>query len=181
MGSGSRLDLIRQTAGAVSRAIELLIGNKWHAGFLDAHRPPGACRIRLSGSVVLMAIDGLYFIRPRRLRLILNYLRDLGPMAVTRKALSRLRERDRNRKYVVAGFGELLEGQAAVAETGETVAFLGTCHPAASERVVVDGRLIWPISQNGLPALEPGRLPAVSFCNSATTILDLGALSAGAA
>lgn len=115
-------------------------------GFLDEHRGEGDYRIEVRGWRNLERIRDLYFVRPKSLRLVLQYLRDVGPITVARKILSRSRERYRNEKYISCGIGRVLEAPAGGKyPVGADVYFLASCHPACVERLALPESLLAPV------------------------------------
>jgi predicted dehydrogenase len=116
-----------------------LVGGRWDDGFLDEWAGPGACRIRVEAWVSLCHIDDAYFVQPRDWRRVWNYVREIGPVAVARKIASRQKEAGRNQKFLGAGLGRVLSGPYPI---DTAVVFLAPMHPAASERVVIDTRLV---------------------------------------
>ncbi|OQA05925.1 MAG: hypothetical protein BWY66_02162 [bacterium ADurb.Bin374] len=124
----------------------ILAGGAWRSGFPDYFRGPGQIRIRVLAFRNLARIDGLYFVRPRSMRLLVNYLFEFGLRGVVRKVRSRLGERFRNEKYISIGIGKVLEADAGSAHAvGSHVAFLAPCHPACVERIVLDVGLVVPL------------------------------------
>ncbi|ABD10666.1 putative dehydrogenase [Frankia casuarinae] len=133
--------------------MNILIGNRWLAGFLDETPLPGHCRIRPDIWVTLFPVDGQFFVRAGSSRALAAYTREFGIRAVARKTASRLRERDRNQRYFGMGLGTLIEAvppvSGAASPTGTTVAFVAPCHPACMERVVLHQDLVRPVGPGG--------------------------------
>ncbi|HQG29339.1 MAG TPA: oxidoreductase, partial [Candidatus Ozemobacteraceae bacterium] len=126
--------------------MNILAGGEWRSGFPDYFRGPGQVRIRVLAFRNLARIEGLYFVRPRSMRLLVNYLFEFGLRGVFRKVRSRLGERLRNEKYISFGIGRVLEADAgSVHAAGRFVAFLAPCHPACVERIVLDDGLVAPL------------------------------------
>jgi predicted dehydrogenase len=123
--------------------MRVLLDGKWQDGFLDEHRGEGAVRVRVRGMVNLEAVGGLYFVRRASLRMLLSYVREIGPVEVARKVVSRRRERFRNLKFVSAGVGEVLEADpSSDLSVGNVVVFVAPAHPACVERVVLPRSLV---------------------------------------
>jgi predicted dehydrogenase len=130
--------------------MRILSNHGWGDTVLDAHLPPGAVRISVSGIVNIAKLDGVYFVRRKTWRLVWNYIREIGVANVLRKVCSRKREALRNEKYLSVGVGEVLQGEsAAPGGRGSFVVFVAPCHPACAERVVLPLALTSPIE--GLP------------------------------
>jgi len=111
--------------------MRVLVGNDWRSFYLDYHRSQSAYRVRVHARCRLTPVTGLYFERPRSLRLVFSYLRDVGPRGVLRKIASRRAEAARNRKFLSIGLGEIAEGPVVGQfHPGERVWFLAPCHPA---------------------------------------------------
>lgn len=126
--------------------MKILAGGKWLSGFPDYFRGPGQVRIRVLAFRNLGRVEGMYFVRPRSMRLLLNYLFEFGLKGVFRKVRSRLGEKLRNEKYVSIGIGKIVEADAAAGHpVGTTVAFLAPCHPACVERIVLNDGLVIPL------------------------------------
>ncbi|MBP7635264.1 oxidoreductase [Candidatus Ozemobacteraceae bacterium] len=126
--------------------MNILAGGEWRSGFPDYFRGPGQVRVRILAFRNLARIEGLYFVRPRSMRLLVNYLFEFGLRGVVRKVRSRLGEKYRNEKYISFGIGMILEADAgSVHAVGNIVAFLAPCHPACVERIVLDDGLAVPL------------------------------------
>jgi predicted dehydrogenase len=105
----------------------------------------------------LERLDDLYFVRRGSWRLLWNYLRELGPLEVARKVVSRRSERHRNSKFVSVGLGRVLEAPTdADLSPGAPVAFLAPCHPACQERVVLPRGLLAAVDEDEVARLPPG-------------------------
>jgi predicted dehydrogenase len=129
--------------------LKVLVGNQWREGFLDEHRHPDEYRIEVMAWKNLEKLENLYFIRPKSLRLLWNYLRELGLVEVWRKILSRTQERYRNQKYLSCGLGCVIE--SADKEKfclGQIVAFLAPSHPPCLERIVLPSELMIRVEQS---------------------------------
>ncbi len=144
--------------------MRVLVAGRWSDGYLDETATGGLVRVRPTVWITLGPADGQYFVRAGGSRALAAYTREFGVRAVTRKTASRLRERDRNRRYVGIGLGVVLDadpgavdgGRAAPFETGAAVAFVAPCHPACLERVVLDSRLLRPLARGH--QAQPGPL-----------------------
>lgn len=122
-----------------------VLGRRWRDGYLDYHRPPGELRIQVRAWFVLQSLTDVFVDQPRNWRRLYHYVREFGPREVYRKVRSRLAETLRDRKYLCAGWGEVLEADAdAPLAAGQVVAFIAPCHPECVERVVLPPWLVRP-------------------------------------
>ncbi len=146
----------------------VLFGEKWEGGFLDYSVGSNDVRIRVRRWRVLQPVNNQYFVRPKSFRLLLNYLKEIGPMAVIRKIVSRGAEGIRNEKYLSVGLGEVLETGEGVdgLNISQVVAFVAATHPRCVDTVVVDAELVFPWALDSvncddieflLPLTETGR------------------------
>ncbi len=85
--------------------MRVLDGNHWKAGFLPYHQGNGDLAIRVQRWITLARVSGQYFVRPRDLKLVFAYLREVGIREVWRKIRSRSSERLRNEKFLSVGLG----------------------------------------------------------------------------
>lgn len=88
--------------------------------------------------VTLKRVNGLYFERSRSLRLVANYVREIGVGPTVKKILSRSAERYRNEKYLSIGFGVV----AADGGGTQSVVFIATRHPRCVDRIVLPDVLV---------------------------------------
>lgn len=136
------------------RQMKVFTGDTWRDGFLDYHRHADEYRLEVLAWRNLERLEGVYFTRPLSLRLLWNYLRDLGLGPVWRKVRSRWSERQRNHKFLAIGLGRVVEpGQDAVFDQGQLVAFLAPCHPCCPQRLCLPAWLMAaaPESMTSLP------------------------------
>jgi len=132
--------------------MKALIDGQWRDGFLDYYRRPGDCRIRVMGCLTLAKIEGLYFVRAPKARLLWNYLREIGFRDVIRKIVSRHNERLRNQKFLSVGFGSILEpGEYSTFDHGQLVLFIAAAYPMCVDRITLPQCLVRPIDA---PPLE---------------------------
>ncbi len=126
--------------------MKVLLGSRWRDGYLDEWRGPGDVRVQVFGLRNLERVTGLYFVPPRRLGRVWNYVREVGVRAVARKVASRLRERARNEKWLSAGYGRVLEAPpGSDLAPASWVAFVAPAHPPCLERIVLPLALVVPI------------------------------------
>lgn len=117
--------------------MRVLIDDGWRGGFLDYWCGPGEHRIEVRRWVIVEQLRDLFIEQSYDLRRLIDYGREIGPVEVARKVMSRLSESHRNEKVAAAGLGVDLA-------TGEPVAFFAPCVPRCVERVVVPPQLCWP-------------------------------------
>jgi len=119
-------------------AMKALVGDKWVDGFLDYHRESGNHRIRVLAYLTLGSVEDLYFVRTMNVRLVWNYLREIGFSYVIRKIASRHSERFRNDKFLCVGIGWILHpGHEPGQRRGQLVQFIAPAHPKCVERLVL--------------------------------------------
>ncbi|MCP5058705.1 MAG: Gfo/Idh/MocA family oxidoreductase [bacterium] len=115
-----------------------LLGNQWTDTTLDYYRSPGSYRIQVWKFANLDQLSGIYFVPERDLRLLWNYVREVGAVGVWRKVASRLQERNRNEKFLSLGVGEIVEcPRETQFEPGTRVVFVAPGFPACIERVAL--------------------------------------------
>ena len=124
--------------------MKILVRDAWEGGFLDEYCPPGARRITVCRWIVVRELDDLFVASPYDLRRLIDYGRELGPVEVARKVVSRLTERNRNDKVAACGLG-------VDVESGAKVAFFAPRAPRGTERVVLPAQLAWPHSHDSTP------------------------------
>jgi predicted dehydrogenase len=126
-----------------------VLGKNWSDKYLDYHMNSGEVRIDVKIWFNLEKIEDQYFIRSPDWRLLINYLRQIGPKFVLNKILSRIRESERNIKYLSVGFGIICDAEAKdTFNIDETVVFLAYNHPLCLDKVTIDKRFVipWPNS-----------------------------------
>lgn len=136
--------------------MKIYVGKKWREGFLDYYCGEEEYRIKVIALKNLEKLEGVYFIRQKNIKLVINYLKKIGPKAVFTKIISRLRETYRNEKFVSYGVGTIIESQKnGKFSAGQTVAFIAPLHPPVAERITLPEILISEIDQIEIPALSP--------------------------
>lgn len=131
--------------------MKILVSDKWIDGFLDYYRSPQEYRIQVLAWKNLEKLKGVYFVRPKKLRIIWNYLREIGLKEVIRKIKSRSKERYRNEKFVSCGLGRIVESADEVRFfVNQLVVFLAPCFPKCIERIVLPAELMWPMNWENL-------------------------------
>ena len=135
--------------------MKVLVGGKWKDGFMDYYRSPEEYRIQVLAWKNLEKLEGLYFIPPKRFRLLWNYLCEIGPVEVLKKFLSRRRERYRNEKYVSCGIGRVIESADELKfPIGKFVVFFATNHPPCVQRVVLPEELMLKVNNYDISFLS---------------------------
>ncbi|MGK7875792.1 MAG: hypothetical protein AB4426_21600 [Xenococcaceae cyanobacterium] len=149
--------------------MKALVGGEWRNNFLDYYRHPGEYLIQAIAWKNLEKLEGLYFIRPKSLSLLLNYLLEIGPIEVFRKIISRTQERYRNEKYISCGLGRVVESpEEALFPFGQIVAFLAPSHPPCLERIVLPSELMIRVEQPDLLHLPAGAISYQSISEEGT-------------
>lgn len=87
-----------------------------------------------------------YFERPRTLRTVWHYWRELGTAAVLAKIRSRMAETDRNDKFLSVGAGTLIDSQGRRL-TAQLTGFIASNHPRCQERILVHPDLVFPLEE----------------------------------
>lgn len=128
---------------------------------LDGWRDPRSdARIAVELWLAQEPVDSQFIERPRELRMVWNYLRRVGPLAVARKIRSRLAERRRNRKIIGLGVGRVVDAPPdGSLDRGQRVLFLATNHGSDWPRVVVDIRLVTTIDAESGSVASSIQLP----------------------
>lgn len=131
-------------------------------GYLDYHRAEDECRVAVSAMLNLQPLAGTAFVRQRSARLLLNYLRELGPVGVARKVRSRLAEAGRNDKWLSCGIGTIVEApESGRFSTGQRVVFIAPAHPRFAERLCLPVALLRP-TKAAAPSGAPVHMEAAS-------------------
>lgn len=135
--------------------MKILVGGRWTSGFPDYARGPRDLRVEVLAWLNLNRLEDLYFVRPRSWRLLMNYLREIGPRDVVRKILSRSQEHHRNEKFLSCGMGRVVDGPEEAAHLrGRLVGFVAPSHPACVERLVLPAAFVRPCNVPGDLALK---------------------------
>lgn len=134
--------------------MKILVNNKWKDEFLDYYPHPNEYTIQVLAWRNLEKSEGLYFVRPKSLRLLWNYLHEIGLVAVFRKVLSRAKERYRNEKYISCGIGRVIESSDKTKfSEGQIVGIFAPNYPACLERIALPEELIVKIDQSIFPSI----------------------------
>lgn len=148
----------------------ILIGDRWRAGFLDPWKAPGERRLDVRQWVVVCELEDLYLRQPYDVRRVIDYAREVGPVEVARKVLSRLSETWRNDKVAACGVG-------VDVDTGEVFRFFAPCVPRGVERVVIPDVLCWAVDEAPLgmscgEGLDPRFRPWAGWTRESGAALD---------
>jgi len=126
--------------------MRILIGKRWKKGFLDYYRSSKEYRIQVLAWKNLEKLENVYHTRTKSLRMLMNYFPVVGPEGIRTKVWSRLREENRNKKYVSCGIGRVLETALnGIFKKGEIVGFAAPLHPPAVERVTLPQELTFAL------------------------------------
>jgi len=113
---------------------------------LDYDRPKSMLRVEVWTMANLMAIDEQFFVRKARLRMLFDYLREVGIASVIRKIISRRNEALRNSRFLSVGVGRIVDAdEESGFEAGVPVAFVAASNPSWVERIVVPVELCVPV------------------------------------
>lgn len=119
-----------------------ILDTDWNDQYLDYCCGDGQTRIKVECWTRIAPVDDMYIVRTRDPAMVYNYLREVGPIEVARKIVSRNKERLRNRKYLSAGVGTVSEARGDRFVAGARVVFLAPCHPACVDQIVLDDDLV---------------------------------------
>jgi len=123
--------------------MKALVGGQWTEGFLDYHRQPEDCRIQVLACLTLTKIEDLYFVRSGSVRLVWNYIKEIGLRSVYRKIRSRREERFRNEKFLSVGLGKIIDlGNHLGVRVNDLILFIAPSHPMCAERFALPTELI---------------------------------------
>ncbi len=131
-----------------------ILGNGWEGDYLDYHCGEGQTRIQVAAWMVLAPVSGLYVERPRSIRLVWEYVREIGLRATIRKIRSRMNESLRNKRFISVGLGRITAGSKGPWSEGTAVAFVAPAHPQCVERIVLANALIRPVEEQVIAPVE---------------------------
>jgi predicted dehydrogenase len=131
----------KKKSAATMRA---LFRDQWVGEFLDDDVRPGQYQIAVQRWCTLQPVTGLYFVRPRDPRMVWNYLKELGPVAVWTKIQSRWAERHRNEKFLSCGLGVVQNKVPGGLNPGDAVLFVAPKHPQCVDRLVLAADWVQP-------------------------------------
>jgi predicted dehydrogenase len=159
-------------------AVRVLVDDRWVEGYLDPSPKPREYLLGVTHWVTGVAVDGLFFERPSRLGLIVNYARNIGVRNTVRRIRSRRAERVRNRRFVACGVGRVLTGPAGADghPAGTEVAFVATRAPLCADRVAAHEALVL-VPAASVPPASPGTLLHVEHEAPAPALASLAGWS----
>ena len=140
-----------------------VLTDKWEDGYLDYALLEQQIRIKTAEWTVIDTVTGQFAEHKRSVRLLYNYWKAVGLKYVVMKVISRLKEANRNKKYIAFGYGEIIESRSTDHKTGEFVYFMTTNSPQLLDYPVIDA----PFVLKGAPIL-PKDFDTISF--SITTL-----------
>ncbi len=153
-----------------AKPVMRILGEKWSGGYLDFHRGPRECRIKVQLWERVGPVTDMYFVLTQDWRVLLNYLREVGLRQVIRKVISRRREKLRNDKHLSCGIGQVIEcDHGSPFQKGCLVAFLAPSHPRCIDRVTLAEEFIRPIENLPITANLPE--DSLAFLENAGTEL----------
>jgi predicted dehydrogenase len=127
---------------------------EWSHLYLLLALGAGEVRVEVRALVNLESLRDVYLVRPRSVRMLWNYVREVGPGAVWRRVRSRMAESGRNEKYVSCGVGRVVEAPAGGPAPGSEVVFLAPSHPSCAERLVLPPELVAPAGGGEAPVRD---------------------------
>jgi predicted dehydrogenase len=111
-------------------------GERWHDGFLDEHRPNGWMRVRTTSWATIAELDDVAISPELSVRRVVDYARQLGPVRLARKVMSRFSQRAGHTFVVACGTGEVVEADDP-GRIGESVVWFAPRAAPAAERLVL--------------------------------------------
>lgn len=119
-----------------------VLHKSWADDYLDySPSNPGDVIVAVAAWFVVARVDDQYIVRQRSMKLLLNYIREIGLFRVIHKIRSRLKEKGRNDKYVSIGIGRVIHPSArSKFGKDDFVVFVATNHPACVNRICIDYR-----------------------------------------
>lgn len=114
--------------------MRVLEGAAWRADVPDYTPEAGDVALTVRRWLTIAPVEGLYFVRASSPRMVLNYLRELGPREVWRKVRSRRAEHARNAKFVSVGIG--------LASDSAVYLFVAPAHPQAVDAIALSASAV---------------------------------------
>lgn len=131
-----------------------ILGKKWRGEYLDYHRGKEQLRIQVVAWMVVEPVTEMYFERPRSIRLIREYVREIGPNATVRKIRSRIHESLRNKRFYSVGLGRVTVGPSGQKKDETAIAFIAPSHPRCVERIVLPSILTKTVDEHVVARIE---------------------------
>jgi len=127
--------------------VKVFQNSRWENTILDYYLSENSVRIKILAWRNLEKLEGFYFIPPKNLRYVHNYIREIGLKKVVLKIISRISETGRNDKFISCGYGKIIETQSVKFHAGDEVLFIAPCHSACVERIVLPENLASHVNQ----------------------------------
>jgi len=114
---------------------------------LDSWRDPvRGVRIQVLDWYSFYPIDDQFIEQPRSIRMIWNYFRRVGTIAVWQKIRSRLNEKGRDSKVAAMGIGVVIDApEHLLYKSGDSVVFIAYNHPVSPSRICVEASFVMPL------------------------------------
>ena len=125
-------------------------------GYLDQAMAEGLVRIQVVKVTRYPPLAEQFFRRQLDFRFVLSYAREIGLLNVIRKVQSRLAERVRNERCIVAGLGTVIESKDPGVIPGSLVSFIAPDSGPPGERYVVPCELVGDPWREEVPGGLPG-------------------------
>ena len=125
-------------------------------GYLDQAMADGLVRIQVVKVTRYPPLGEQFFRRPFDARFVLAYAREIGLLNVVRKVRSRLAERVRNDRCIVAGLGTVIESKDPGVSPGSLVPFIAPDSGPPGERYAVPRELVGDPWREEVPGSLPG-------------------------
>lgn len=153
--------------------MKILVENKWTDGFLDFCPQSNEYTIKVLAWKNLTRSRDLYFVRPKSLRLLWNYLKEIGPREVLKKVVSRSEEKFRNEKFISCGIGRIIKlNDTPTFSQNQLVGFLAPNFPACAERISLPAEFIVELKESNFPFLTDEKTIYVTLDDSGTAELE---------
>ena len=105
--------------------------------------PVRGVRIQVLEWYSFFPIHDQFIEQPRSIRMIWNYFRRVGALAVWQKIRSRLNEKSRDCKVAAIGIGVVLDASGNILfKSGDSVFFFACNHPVSPSRICVDSSFV---------------------------------------
>ena len=126
----------------------VLYRDRWNDSYVPYFRHPRQVRVKVRAWFRCYSISDAYYAYSRSLRRVRDYIRKVGVISTARKVMSRLRETQRDQKFVACGWGEIHSApEDSPFQVGDPVAFIAPLHPACVSEVCLDARWVHPLQE----------------------------------
>jgi predicted dehydrogenase len=121
-----------------------LSSKQWKDGLLDYAMDNGpSVRISIRAISPIATQEDCYFVRPKSMRMLWEYYKEIGLRNVALKIVSRFTETLRNDKWLSVGIGTVETAkQTDLFQAGDPVLFVAPLHPKSVERIVIHPALV---------------------------------------